>query len=806
MKRCRPICRLGFLFVMMFSSAPAQPVAPSRLPGLQQPVTVIRDAYAIPHIYAKTLHDAWFMLGYLQAQDRLFEMDILRRRARGELAELLGPDYFEADLLMRQLGIRRTAEAAWRGAAFGGWIREALQAHADGVNAFVQQAGQAALAKMGPVPGWQFRPWTPVDAVAFVKYMGWDQSGTEDDLWLAKMAETFGERTVAELWPLQRPFEVPVVPEMHIRSSGPIPAGETGPLVPIHDEAYAAVHALFSRQPDLFKSDGAFGSNNWAVDGQKSTTGKPMLASDPHLGFQLPSLWYAAHLSAPGLQVTGVTFPGVPFVIIGHNADMAWGITNMQADVVDFFVETFDENNPARYRHRGAWKTVQVIRDTIRIAGAPPRPVQLVSTVHGPLLTRSGQRLALQWTGLAPTYETASLAQFNRARTLQDFKKALRQLGVPAINVAYADSAGNIAIAPHGNIPIRRRGLGRFPHPGASGDYDWIGLVPREELPLAVNPAQHFLASANQRPAPAGYPHYLGWMWDPSYRARRINALLRAKEKTSPADMQAIQYDHLSLPASIFVPLLLQAFDRQGTAAGSIGPYLQCLRDWDFRMAPDQAVPLLWTKWFEDFRDAVWHDEFVTRGVPEQGGSWGFTGNNRREPALEVLEYLCRYDPHSPWFDDRTTPAVESRDDIMIRSFQATLAYFAGQARTFGGLHPADWQWGRTHRLAIRSITGNAALDRTGIAIPGGRFTVNPGGGLFGTGGGASWRMVVDFADVRRSAGIYPGGQLADPGSPHYDDLLPLWVQGRYAPLHFVARAEDFPPAAIAAQMRYVPD
>lgn len=799
---------LLIMFIILFvtnSRLQSQKSMSYQITGLHERVMVIRDLFHIPHIYGENLHDAFFMLGYLHAQDRLFEMDILRRRAKGELAELFGSHFYEADLLSRQLGIRRTAEAVWQENSLETWIKETLVAYSNGVNAYVKEIGKEEITKKIPIPNYQFKPWTPVDAIAFVKYMGWDQSGTDDDLWFGMIVEKFGWQIANELWPLNRPFENPIVPSYTNNNITPTFGFNDFEMDILQDIPYDELMKKFQSQPLLTRYEGAFGSNNWVIDGTKSVTGKPILCNDPHLGFQLPSLWYAAHIVAPDFNVTGVTFPGVPYVVIGHNSNIAWGITNMQADAVDFFVETFDSNNPNRYLHCGEWKETKIVRETINIAGEKSREVEIAYTVHGPVMERAGVKIAMQWTGLEPTYELAGIAKFNRAKNLDEFKDALRYIGVPAINLVYADNDGNIAMAPHGNLPIRKKGLGRIPHDGASGEYDWSGYIPRDELPFALNPPEHYLLSANQRPAPAGYPHYLGWMWDPAYRARRINTLLQSKEKINLKDMQTFQYDHFSLPASIFVPILLDAYRQKPFGGDGVAKCVNILKGWDFQMSPESAAPIIWTQWFQLYREAVWQDDFTAWKVPNTGGSWGFTANNRREPVLEVLEYITRHVPDSPWFDDKSTPQVETRYHILAQSFVKATKQLMAQAEKFGGQEPAQWKWGENHKLSISSIKNIQELNRSGYTIPGGRFTVNPGGGINGTGGGASWRMIVDFSNLNNSVGIYPGGQTGDHRNPHYDDLIPMWVKGDYVKLHFYKRWQDFPEAAKEQKIWYNP-
>ncbi len=792
-------------------SREAEPAA-LRLPGLAARVEIVFDAYDIPHIYAQSPEDAYRALGFLHAGERLWQMELLRRRASGTLAELIGPDGVASDELVRRLGIRRTAEQALRSGLAGPDVPRWLAAYAEGVNARLAELGAEGLPAefkaLGAVPA----PWTPGDSAAFSKYMGWDQSGSDADLWLGMMVEKLGAETVAELWPLDRPYELTTIPaegavtparrkraanETISADITALAAGSTPRLTQSESRVLIARLASAAREA----SGGAFGSNNWVISGEKSATGKPILANDPHLGFTIPSLWYTAHLVAPGLNVTGVTFPGQPFITLGHNDRMAWGFTNLQSDAVDYFVETVNPSDSRQYRHRGEWKNFEERVETIPVRGGAPLKLTIRTTVHGPVMQSGGKLVAIAWTGLRPTRELLAIARLNRARGLDDYLEAMRVLDTPPMNVIYADVDGNIAIAPWGDLPIRARGLGRVPLDGASGDYDWTGLIPREELPFSLNPERGWLASANGRPTPAGYRHYLGWMWDPSYRTRRIHELLARSQKLSLADMQRFQFDAHDKAAEVFTPVLVEVLSKISALNATEFKALNALRGWDYVFTPETTGGSVFNRWFERYRDAVWADEWRARGIVQPKGSWGYSGDNQREPALEVLEYMTRENPSSIWFDDRATPQRETRDEILVASFRAAIASLTQQL----GADVARWQWGLGNRFAPEPLSPDPASARGGQVLTGGPFTLNPGGGGGGVSSGASWRQVIDLGALAKSAGSYPGGQSGNPASPHYDDQLALWARGEYAPLWFFATPDKFPKAVAKRRMTLAP-
>jgi penicillin amidase len=775
------------------------------LPGLKQSVAIYRDRYSIPHIYAALPEDGYFALGYTHATDRLFQMELFRRRASGTLAEIFGRSMLEDDVFVRLIGIRRSAEAIWKSSRLDGRVRSEIEAYCAGVNARLDQLRNLgwpeAFRNLGITPA----AWTPVDALAFPKYMGWDQSGTDTDVWMGMLVDKLGLAVVNELFPLDRPYEISTVPDS---ASGSVSA-TARMAVPEQATAKMAVPQQESPLPNGFREaalelhrrfvsgrlGGEFGrgSNNWAIDGTKSATGKPMLANDPHLGFSLPSIWYTAHLVAPGLNVIGVTFAGFPYTVIGHNDRIAWGLTNMQADAIDYFIEKTDSTQPGRYFYRDTWREISRLEEDVPVRGEKPAHLVIESTVHGPLVTTHGVRLALCWTGLGPTFEVLSFARLDTARGLADYRAALGDLTVPALNVIYADVDGNIAIAPNGALPIRKRGLGRWPVDGSSGDYDWAGYIPNDRLPFALNPPQHYLASANGRPAPVGYPYYVGWMWDPSYRTRRIHQLLRAHEHITVEQMEAFQMDAHDAAAQAFVPVLIAAYDRQPFGDGRVRRAVDELRHWNFDATADSVAETIWAVWFELFRKAVWQDDFDAAGVEPWNDGWGYAGLNERQPPLEVLEFLTRDNPSSPWFDDVRTPARETRDDILAASFVAAVDRLAHQR----GADMSGWKWGKTNILRLRSLSQQPALDRGGIPVPGDEFTLGPGANGGDVTGGASWRMVIDLSNVGHSFGMYPGGESEDPASPHYDDQMKPWAEGRYLPLYFYASASQFQPGEV---------
>jgi len=781
--------------VACLACALAVQAEPVHLKGLSGKVQVYYDTYDIPHVYAGSWKDAAMTLGYIHASQRLWEMDFMRRYASGNLAQVAGKRVLPHDIEMRRLGIRRTSQDWWESGSVPAQFRAELEAYASGVNRYIDEIKPDQLSPL--FEGHKPAHWSPVDSICFMKYMGWDQGGSDDDLWLGMMVDKMGIEAVEALWPLNRPYEIATVKkqvnrdDLNLASLKPIP-GTAG-----------AYEAAFDKMETAGWLDRglAFGSNNWAIDGTKTKSGKPILCSDPHLGFRLPALWYAAHICVNGKSVAGTMFPTAPYIVIGHNDRIGWGITNMQADAVDYFVETMNPDNPMEYKHRGKWLKVKRITETIPVKGEAPQTVNIDYTIHGPIISREGKTISMDWAGLGETKDGLAIWMLNRAQNLKQALAALDNIIVPALNIAYADVDGNIAIHPCGALPIRLGGQGRIPMDGASGENDWQGFIPRNKLPLAVNPADHYIASANGRPQPVGYPFYLGYQWDPSYRTRRIADMLLPAHDMTVDKMKAVQNDVHDKAAERFLPVMIAAIAPDKLTDPFARKVYDAIKGWNYVARGTTRAPTIWHRWFNAYRKDVWDDEWKVRDIKQPGGSWGFTGDNHREPMLEVLEFMTREKPNSKWFDDHTTPQVETRDDIIKRAFREAVASLNGQSK--GDLSALDWD--KLNILYIRHSSGVKAYNRNGGPVPGDGFTVNPGSEGGHVGGGASSRYIVDFANPSGSICVYPGGESGNPDSPHYDDLMKLWAKGQYAPLYAFDDASKLPQAAKKREMTFTP-
>src|SRR3954468_1473401 len=717
--------------------------------GLSRPVEILRDAYGIPHIFGATLDDAHFALGYVHAQDRLWQMEMNRRVAAGRLAEVLGAGALESDRFLRTMGVRRSAEANL--AHFDADTRQALDAYAAGVNAFL--AGRPVL----PPEFWLTRsspePWSAADSVGWMKMMAWDLGGNwRNELLRMQLAKTLPMARIHEFLPPYPGDPVPDIVDLRQLYGGL----EKQP-----------VGVSFLENPDT-----AAGSNSWVVSGSSSGSGKPLLANDPHLGLSAPPVWYFAHLHAPGIDAIGATLPGVPAILIGQNRRIAWGLTNTVSDVQDLYLEKLD----TRFMQR---------EETLKVRGAPDETLAVRSSRHGPVISDvlraaldaapRGYAVALAWTALAEDDLSMQAAiRIARSRDWREFGAALRDLHAPQQNVIYADVDGNIGFVAAGRVPLRKpvndlKGLA--PAPGWDARYDWAGYVPYEELPRAFNPPGGAIVHANQKIVPPGYPHSISYEWQPPYRARRIEALL-AGEKHTLGSFASIQGDVLSLAAEDLLPTLLSTTGKDEASRNA----LNLLGAWDGSMLAERAEPLIFVAWWRELARALYADEL--------GEAFNANWAPRASFTISALGAQSR------WCDDVRTRETESCAEIQAASLQRTLADLRER---YGD--PAGWKWGEAHaaRHRHRPLSRERWLAPFfDFAVPsaGDTYTVNVGRNdfndrsePFASHHGASLRMLSDLAHLDESLFIHSGGQSGNPLSPHYKAFAVPWARGEYAPM-----------------------
>ncbi len=740
-----------------------------QLPGLQGPVEVIRDRWGIPHIYADSVDDLFFAQGYVTAGDRLAQMEVQRRLGSGRLAEVAGSSALETDRLMRTLGLRRVAETEWTALQKDPVIYDTryqdaariLKAYTNGVNAYIE-THRDRLPLEFLLLGVSPEPWSPVDSLVWGKVMALSQcANMEYELARMTLIERLGKGKTDELVPAYSPDAPLIVPSMTQ------PGAESTTSAPL-----AYIRAL----PGPFGGPGT-GSNNWVIDGTRSASGKPLLANDPHMSIQMPALWYLVHLHGPGFDVIGASLPGVPGVVLGHNDRIAWGATNSIADVQDLYVEHIRPTDPPQYEFRQEWHVAQVITETIQVRDGTPQTLRVVYTRHGPLvsevLPEATLPMSLRWTALEVSPMLPALLALNRADNWDEFRAALRFWVAPSLNMVYADVDGNIGYQLPGRIPIRANGQGAVPMAGWTGEYEWTGFIPFDQLPSRYNPPEGYIITANNRIVGDDYPYLLANEADTGDRARRISTLLTERRGLTARDLQVIQNDVLSLSADRLVPYLLRITPQNVTQQ----EVLAYLESWDRRLTTDSQGACVFQVWRQHLLLNTFGDELgdlidLYLSTPH---------------SIACLERLVG-NPTADWFDDTRTPERETWAEIARRSLKDAIQELEERL----GPNTAGWTWGRLHTATFQNqIAINPLLEtvfnRGPVATPGDILTVNVGtyGRRYQQTSLPAYRQIVDLGEWREGWMVQTVGQSGHPASPHYDDLLPLWASGHYAPMLF---------------------
>ncbi len=778
-----------------------------KLAGLDGPVDVYRDENGVPHIYASTEHDLIFAQGYIHAQDRFFQMDFQRHRSTGRLSELLGSSLLDIDKFLRTIGWERVSRKELD--LMDAHSMAILEAYSEGVNAYLEGREGAELGLeyvFLPIlnAGYQPPPWEPLHTISWAKAMAWELGGNMDsEIRRAELLTTLSPEQIEELYP-PYPAEYPtIVKDWESMERGDAIEAQLAQL-PSFMPAFSQVSENVSMVDALFGIDGVtwIGSNSWAVSGELTDTGNPLLASDMHLPQNIPHIWYENGLhcrpktdSCP-LDVVGVSFVGAPLVIVGHNDRIAWAYTNLGPDVMDLYIEKINPDNPYQYEVNGKWVDMDVITENIQVGTKETVELEVRLTRHGPIITDvyeladwheetgleglpENYAIALQWTALKPNITFQAVMQVDYAQNWEDFREAAKEFAAPAQNMLYADIEGNIGYQMPGNIPIRAgTSDGRYPIPGWTDDHEWLGYIPFEEHPFVYNPSEGYIATANNAVVDSSYPYHIADVWSYGQRARCIeDMILEAPGPIDIAYFQKMQGDNKSLNAEALVPYLM-AMDMDDA---DLEEAKAILKDWDFQEDKDSPEAILFEAFWKHLLMATFTDD-LPEGMSIYGG----------DSKMVMMKGLAG-DPNSPWWDDQTTTdVVETRDDIFRSAFEAAVVELKKEL----GKDPTQWKWGDLHYIVFKhEVMSNLpfvanAFNRGPYPLSGGVAIVNANGystasGNYQVGGGPSERLIVDFSDFSNSLLIHPTGQSGHPYHPHYIDMAEKWSNIQYNPLHW---------------------
>lgn len=740
------------------------------LENLTDPVTVFRDSLGIPHIFATNEQDLYRTVGFVMAQDRLWQMDLMRRITEGRLSEVLDPNLVDADQLFRALDFPK--KSALVIAETDPEILACVEAFSDGVNQFIDRNGKKLSFEFAML-GYKPDPWEPIHTFNMIGYMAWDlSSGWGAEMALYKMRQVLSDTLFNELLPQMKYQSTPVFPEF-------MSTNNDLELQSIMDDAIGTVEALGLQ---VFE-----GSNNWAVSGLKSETGMPLMSNDMHLGLMAPGIWYQMHLVVEGkLNVTGVALPGAPYVIAGHNEDIAWGMTNVAVDDIDFYLETINPQDSNQYLVDGVWRDMKVVEEEITVKGQEEDEIRINRYSHrGPVVSSfrgvKDRVISMSWQGNAFSNEVRSVHLLNRAGNWEEFRNAVNSFNSVGQNIVYADRMGNIGLQTCAGVPIRREG-GILVYPGDTSLYDWVGVVPFEELPYSFNPEKGYVSSANNRTVGEDYPYYIGTWFALPYRVERIREMLQEKEVLGTDDFKRMLRDQTSHLAMKMTPAYLAAL--QDNTEGIHKKAYRILEQWDYNLDASSSAALIYEMLWLELNRAIFQDELGDKLYPL------FLQNRI---ISENLINRIRITGKSLWCDNiNTSQESESFQDNIRTAFNATVDTLASMY----GADPSAWRWGDLHQLELFHPMGGVDIIDKLFKVNRGPFPVGgsfhtvcpysyPQGSSFIANHGAAERHIFNTSDWDKSLTVTPTGTSGVPASPHYLDQTESYVNNKFHKDHF---------------------
>ncbi|RFZ90657.1 penicillin acylase family protein [Mucilaginibacter conchicola] len=745
-----------------------------KLKDLQDEVTVQFDDNRIPHIFAKNDHDLYYVQGYLTAQARLWQMDIQTRSAAGRLSEVVGPKALELDRYHRRMGMTYGAEHTLAGIMKDPVLSKVIQAYSDGVNAYIKRLKPGGYPLEFKLLGYKPEEWKPINSAYLLKLMSETLAGGSNELGLTDVLNKYGAKITNDLFPDYPMHEDPIIPAGTKWDFKPL-------TIPQPPAAFKA--QLMAAMQNKEKVEG-IGSNNWAVSGSKTATGFPMLANDPHLNLTFPSIWYQMQMVGPDVNVYGVTLPGAPCVVIGYNQKVSWGVTNVDADVLDWYQVKFKDSTRNQYWYNNKWNKVERKIDTIKVRGGADVIDTVLYTHHGPVVYDNAEMQkkgrpnvpvgnALRWIAHDESDEFKTFYLLNRAANYADYRKALTFYTAPAQNFVFASVDNDIAITPNGKLPLKYKGQGKFILDGSNTANDWQGWIPAEQNPTVKNPPRGFVSSANQSSTDQTYPYYINWKFEGYERGKRINDRLGAMQKATVDSLRLLQMDDYSIRAQDILPTMLKHLD-----ATKLDDYqlaaLDSVKKWNKFFKASSAGASIFQNWWHKFYEFTWRDNFGSKDTVYY------------YPTMDRTEALLMKEPKSIWFDNKRTPALETANDVVMASFTATVDEMM---RNYGKIGP-DWAWGKVKSFEVAHLGHVPGLGSGNFESGGSGSTVN----ALIDGHGPSWRMVVQLGAEPKGYGILPGGQSGNPGSFFYDDMLKTWQQGKLNQLLYLHSAAEKSP------------
>jgi penicillin amidase len=742
-----------------------------KLKRTEEAVDVVFDDRMIPHIFAKNDHDVYYTQGYITAMNRLWQMDFQTRYASGRLSEVIGAKAIELDRYQRRMGMVYGAENSLKGMMENPKSKAMIEAYTDGINDYIHSLSSAQLPLEYKILDFTPEDWTPVKCALMLKQMAAVLAIRSDEFYMSNIMKKYGTAITSDLFP-DYPFrEDPIIPVGTKWDFKPLPI----PKAPANPTETA------STQIKTKPVEEGIGSNNWALSGAKTASGSPILANDPHLNLTLPSIWYQVQLHAPGLNTYGVSLPGAPGIIIGYNKDIAWGVTNVAADVLDFYQITFKDDSHRQYKYNNQWKNTTMRLETIKIRNAKNEIDTVFYTHHGPVVyTKKPDKFkmadyiptgnAMRWIAHDKSNEIMTFYELNRGKNYADYKKALSYFDSPAQNFIFASSANDIAITANGKFPLKWKDQGKFILDGSDPANDWHGWIPNEQNPTVKNPPGNFVSSANQSSTDPSYPYYINWEFSPYERGKRINDMLKTMNKATADSIRIMQSDSYSILAQNLLPALLSKIDASKLNATQ-KEGLNITAKWNKFYSAKAVGGSIFDLWTTRLFDDIWADDFTFSSVP------------MRYPSKDRTTELILKDPNSKWFDNVNTPQKETLNDLVNEAFK----YACDSLERKYGPIGKNWQWANVKKTNIPHLAKIPGMGSEILMIGGAKSTIN----ALSESNGPSWRMVVELGKTPKGHGVYPGGQSGNPGSFFYDDMMTTWADGKLYDLYLMNSAED---------------
>jgi len=742
-------------------------------PLLEGPVNVYLDERLVPHVYATKENDAYFVQGYLHAKFRLWQMEFQTYAAGGRLSEIMGAqsngsDFLAIDKFFRRLGMVYAAEQSLKVIEADAEAKAQADAYTAGVNAYINTLGEEDYPLEYKLLNYKPEPWTNLKTALFMKYMAYDLAGAEDDFEMTNAKSVFTKEQFEKLYPYGQDILDPVI------AKG-TPISKSGLMVR-KPAAADSLYFDFKKQDsvpvaNLIKPDKDNGSNNWAVAGSKTKSGRPILCNDPHLGLNLPSIWFEMQISTPEYNAYGVSFPGTPSIVIGFNDSCAFGFTNAERDVRDYYEIKFKDSTMQEYWFDSAWKQTSFRDEIIHIKGAPADTEHIAMTVFGPVMydrfydnkLHNGKAYACRWKAHDGSNELRTFNQLNKAKNYSDYEKAIATYQCPGQNMLFAAKNGDIAIRQQGQFPAKWKGQGDFVMPGEDSSYLWQGMIPDSMNITMRNPARGFVSSANQMPYDTSYQYYLGGSYPP-YRGFFINWRLSSMQDITTGDMQQLQTSNYNVFAKLAQPVLAKYID-ESKLDDKEKTFYQSFRSWNLKNDASEKGATVFTVWYDSLMSLVYNDEFSQTKLPLM------------QPVQSTLLEAITKDSLYEFIDDINTPEKETIVDIVTLAFKKA-------AQTLQSADSAHkLAWGKFKDSGIRHLLRIPQLSRLHLIAGGGNHIIN----AYKQFHGPSWRMIVELTDETEAWAVYPGGQSGNPGSKYYDNFVDTWLAGKYYKIAIVS-------------------